>query len=177
MSRIVSRRHGLSLALLLAALPACDPVVDDARAALGPETPGVRQGPLHRPGQPCLLCHDGDLGDPQRFTIAGTVFQTNGARDAAQNVTVNVVDATGASVALSTNAAGNFYATPGQYDPTFPLRVSLSYGGGTVQMETLVGGNGTVEANGACASCHFDPAGPSSPGHVALRLDDGGVPP
>ena len=43
------------------------------------EAPGVRRGPLHRPGQPCLLCHDGALGDPQRFTVAGTVFQTPGA--------------------------------------------------------------------------------------------------
>ena len=165
---------GLALAVALAA---CDPVVDDAIAALGPETPGVRQGPLHRPGQPCLLCHDGALGDPQRFTVAGTVFQTTGARNAAPNVTVNIVDATGAAIALSTNAAGNFYATPGQYDPAFPLRINLTSDGLTVQMETLVEGNGTVEANGACASCHFDPAGPSSPGHVALRLDDGGVPP
>ncbi len=164
--------------LALAAVDAgCDPVVDNAVSALGPEAPGVRQGPLHRPGQPCLLCHDGALGDPQRFTVAGTVFQTTGARQAAVNVTVNIVDVNGASVALSTNAAGNFYATPGQYDPTFPLRVSLTSSGLTVQMQTLVEGNGTVEPNGACASCHFDPAGPNSPGHVALTLDDGGVPP
>jgi len=176
-SRIASRRYGLSLAPLLAVLSACDPVVDDAVAALGPETPGVRQGPLHRPGQPCLLCHDGALGDPQRFTVAGTVFQTTGARNAAPNVTVNIVDATGATIGLSSNAAGNFYATPGQYDPTFPLRISLTSDGLTVQMETLVEGNGTTLPNGACASCHFDPAGPTSPGHVALRLDDGGVPP
>jgi hypothetical protein len=164
--------------LALAAVGAgCDPVVDNAISALGPEAPGVRRGPLHRPGQPCLLCHDGALGDPQRFSVAGTVFQTTGARQAAANVTVNIVDVNGASAALSTNAAGNFYATPSQYDPTFPLRVSLASNGLTVQMETLVEGNGTVEPNGACASCHFDPAGPNSPGHVALTLDDGGLPP
>jgi hypothetical protein len=165
------------VATLLGAVVACDPVVDDAVAALGPEAPGVRRGPLHRPGQPCLLCHDGSLGNPQRFTVAGTVFQTTGALQAAPNVSVNVVDATGAAVSLSTNAAGNFYATPGQYDPTFPLQISLTTNGLTVPMQTLVEGNGTVEPNGACASCHFDPAGPNSPGHVAVRLDDGGVPP
>jgi hypothetical protein len=179
-SRAARRGSGLALAALLALIavaPACDPVVDDAIAALGPETPGIPRGPLHRPGQPCLLCHDGALGDPQRFTVAGTVFQTTSARTAAPSVSVNLIDATGASAVLSTNAAGNFYATPGQYDPTFPLRVCLTSDGLTVQMETLVEGNGTVEPNGACASCHFDPAGPSSPGHVALRLDEGGVPP
>ncbi len=159
------------------AVASCDPVIDDEIAALGPEAPGVPRGPLHRPGQPCLLCHDGALGDPQRFTIAGTVFQTTGSRDAAVGVTVNVVDANGASYALSTNAAGNFYVTPDQYDPTFPLAFDLTFDGLRVQMQTLVGGNGTVEANGACASCHYDPAGPSSPGHVALETGDGGVPP
>jgi len=35
----------------------------------------------------------------------------------------------------------------------------------------------TVEANGACASCHFDPPGQNSPGHVCMALDDGGTPP
>ncbi len=177
MSRAALHACGFVLVAQLGWLAACDPVVDDAVAALGPEAPGVRQGPLHRPGQPCLLCHDGALFDPPRFTVAGTIFQTTGARVAAPGVTVDIVDATGASIALSTNAAGNFYVTPDQYDPTFPLRVSLLSGGLTVQMMTLVEGNGTVEANGACASCHFDPAGPSSPGHVALSLDDGGVPP
>ena len=153
----------------IAVIVACDPVVDDARSALGPDV-------IH-PGQPCLLCHDGDFGDPPRFTIAGTVFQTTGSLVAATNATVNVVDATGASIALSTNAAGNFYATPGQFAPTYPFHVSVTSGGRTVLMETVVGGNGTIEENGACASCHFDPAGPDSPGHVALTLDDGGVPP
>jgi hypothetical protein len=167
----------LVVAALLGVLAACDPVVGDAVAALGPEAAGVRRGPLHRPGQPCLLCHDGSLGDPQRFTVAGTVFRTTGTLEGAPNVSVNIVDATGAGVSLSTNAAGNFYATPGTYDPTFPLRINLTANGLTVPMQTLVEGNGTVEPNGACASCHFDPAGPSSPGHVALTLDDGGVPP
>ncbi len=165
---------------LLTTLPAaaCDPVHDDAVAALGSEAPGVRRGPLHRPGQPCLLCHDGALGDPQRFTVAGTVFEKSGSTSAAEGASVYVLDADGSSAQLTTNAAGNFYATPGQYDPTFPLRVTVVSPGGTaVKMQTLVGGNATIEPNGACASCHFDPSGPSSPGHVCLELEDGGTPP
>src|SRR5580692_11473804 len=122
------------MVLLAACVP--DPTVSNAIDALGPEASGVRRGPLHRPGQPCLLCHDGALGDPPRFTVAGTVFQTTGARQAAASVTVNLVDVNGASVALSTNAAGNFYATPSQYAPTFPMRVSVASNGLTVQMET-----------------------------------------
>ena len=170
----------VSFAALAATLPAaaCDPVHDDAVAALGPEAPGVRRGPLHRPGQPCLLCHDGSLGDPQRFTVAGTVFERSGTTVGAQDVTVALLDANGSSAQLTTNAAGNFYTTPGQYDPTFPLRVTVTAAGGNaVKMQTLIEGNGTTEPNGSCASCHFEPPGPSSPGHVCLELDDGGTPP
>jgi hypothetical protein len=168
----------LALVVLAAMTGGCDPVHDDAVAALGPEAPGVRRGPLHRPGQPCLLCHDGALGDPQRFTVAGTVFQTSGALVGTNGASVIIVDANGSRAELGTNAAGNFYATPGQYDPTFPLQVSVrAPDGEIVKMQTLVGGNGTVEPNGSCASCHFDPAGPSSPGHVCITLDDGGTPP
>jgi hypothetical protein len=168
----------LSAALVVILGDACDPVHDDAKAALGPETPGVNKGPMHRPGQPCLVCHDGAMGDPPRFTIAGTVFETQGERVAADGAIVSLVDAKGSGTQLTTNAAGNFYATPSQYDPAFPLQVTVQGPGGpTAHMETLIEGNGTVEPNGGCASCHFDPVGPNSPGHVCITLDDGGTPP
>ena len=169
----------LSLAVALASGAAadCDPVVDDAVAKLGGEAAGVPRGPLHRPGQPCLLCHQDGIGNPQRFTVAGTIFQTTGALVAASGVQVDLIDASGASIGIVTNAAGNFYLTPSQYDPTFPVQVSLNAAGSRVQMQTLIEGNGTVEPNGGCASCHFDPVGPSTPGHVAVALDDGGAPP
>ena len=173
-------RRATAIGLLgaLLAAGACDPAHDDAIAALGPEAPGVRRGPLHRPGQPCLLCHDGAIGDPQRFTVAGTVYETLGGNLPAVGASVVLVDARGSSTALPTNAAGNFYATPSKYDPTYPVQVTVEGPSGeTVRMQTLIEGNGTVEPNGACASCHFDPPGPSSPGHVSLALDDGGIPP
>lgn len=164
--------------LALVAWAACDPVHDDAIAALGPETPGVRRGPLHRPGQPCLLCHDGAIGDPQRFTVAGTVYETQGSLVASVGASVLLVDVDGRSTTLTSNAAGNFYATPGQYDPTFPIQVTVQASGGPmVHMQTLVEGNGTIEPSGSCATCHFDPQGPTTPGHVSIMLDDGGTPP
>lgn len=163
----------------LALSAGCDPVHDDAIAALGPEAPGVRQGPLHRPGQPCLLCHDGAIGDPQRFTVAGTVFERCGSGAPSAGAVVVIVDANGDTKQLPpTNAAGNFYVTPGQFDPTFPLQITVTAADGTiVRMQTLVGGNGTVEPNGACASCHVDPPGPRSPGRVCITLAGGGTPP
>ena len=162
------------------ALAACDPVHDDAIAALGPEKAGVRQGPLHRPGQPCLQCHDGELGDPQRFTVAGTVFDRPSSLAPAAGIDVVVTDVRGQRCSFTTNAAGNFFATPTQCDPTFPLQVELRVQPNlppVAVMQTLIQGNGTVtHVNGACASCHFDPAGANSPGHVYLATDDGGPP-
>jgi hypothetical protein len=168
----------IALPTVLTALGSCDPVHDDAIAALGPEAPGVRRGPLHRPGQPCLLCHDGALRDPQRFTVAGTVYETSSGQVVSVGASVILTDANALRTQLPTNAAGNFYATPREYDPTFPIQVTVTGPSGqTVYMRTLVEGNGTVEPNGGCASCHFNPQGPNSPGHVSITLDDGGTPP
>ena len=149
----------VALALLFA-VTACDPVHADAIAALGGEAAGVRTGPLHRAGQPCLLCHDGSLGDPNPFSVAGTVFKFPFDLQALAGATVTLEDATGATRALTTNAAGNFYVTPSQYTPTFPLKISVSYKGKVTPMKTHAG------RAGACATCHFDPAGQESPGHV-----------
>jgi hypothetical protein len=35
---------------------------------------------------------------------------------------------------------------------------------------------GEVGRSSACATCHFDPAGPTSPGHITVQTDDGGTP-
>jgi hypothetical protein len=151
----------------------CNPVLDDEIAALGPETPGVRPGPLHRPGQPCLLCHDGEIGDPVAFSVAGTVFQAPGplpSREPAVGANVYLTDATGSHQDPATNAAGNFYIQASDWSPVFPLQVVVKPATGPdVFMLSLVEG-------GSCASCHVDPAGKDSPGRVSLTLDDGGVP-
>jgi hypothetical protein len=174
----VTHATAIVFLVVLIALDGCDPVADGAITALGPEADGVRPGPLHRPGQPCPLCHDGAFGDPQRFTIAGTVYETPSERVASVGTSVVLVDANSSSIELRTNEAGNFYATSAEFDPTFPVQVTVQEPGGEmVRMQTLVEGNGTIEANGGCASCHFDPQGRNSPGHVYVRLDDGGTPP
>lgn len=168
---MTTRRPALAaaLALSLGAL-ACDPVQDDAIAALGPEAPGVPRGPLHRPGQPCVVCH-AEGATAVRFTIAGTVYETSSGQVASVGTTVNLTDANDASASLTTNAAGNFYATPSQYSPTFPIQTNvIAANGKGATMATLIEGNGTAEPQGGgCASCHFDPAGADSPGHVYLQ--------
>jgi hypothetical protein len=158
----------LTIALVFVA---CDPVLDDAVDSLGGEVGNVHPGPLHRPGQPCLLCHDGELGDPPEFSIAGTVFEKPTGTKPVNRATVELHGADGSTFKLTTNSAGNFYASPNEYKPVFPLEVQVNYSGEVTTMHTQVG------RDGACAGCHSDPPGPDSPGHVYVRLDDGGVPP
>jgi hypothetical protein len=155
---------------LLLALAACDPVHDDAVAALGGEQ-GGHPGPTHRPGQPCLLCHDGALGDPQEFSVAGTVFLHLESETPAQGATVELHDANDKTFDLVTNRGGNFYISPDQYRPAYPVDVKVRFQGETVTMHSLIG------RDGSCAGCHVDPPGPDSPGRVYVQLEDGGVPP
>lgn len=157
-------------AIALAA--ACDPVQSNAIDALGGEAPGVPHGPTHRPGQPCLLCHEGGLGHPPAFSVAGTVFDHPSDPRGVNGATVSLTDANGAGFNAITNTVGNFYITPAQWTPAFPLTVIVTGAGGQkVTMHTDIG------RDGACGACHVDPPGPSSPGRVYLALDDGGAPP
>jgi hypothetical protein len=158
--------------LVLLVLAACDPVHDDAVAALGDEAPGVRKGPTHRPGQPCTLCHDGALGDPPAFSIAGTVFVAPSILRGANGATVTMTDAAGNSFQTTTNEAGNFYVTPSQWNPHFPIpKTVVTYGQRTLTMYSQ------ISWSSSCAECHTMTAGPSSPGPIVVQLDDGGTPP
>jgi hypothetical protein len=162
-------RHLLCAALC--GLAACDPVVGNAIDDLGGEANGVHPGPQHRPGQPCLLCHDGDIGDPPEFSVAGTVFLHATGSAAANGARVELQNADGSKYEAVANSSGNFYLSPGEFTPRFPLQVKVSYRGQSVTMHSTIG------RDGACASCHIDPAGPDSPGQVYIELEDGGVPP
>jgi hypothetical protein len=165
----------LSCAVFLG-IAACNPVLDDEISALGSDAPGVRNGPLHRPGQPCMLCHDGAFGDPQAFSIAGTVFQVPSSLEPSVGADVAITDSTPTTRVVMTNAAGNFYIQANDWTPVFPLQVVVRPSGGTpVYMLSQIEGSADV-LGGACATCHKDPAGPDSPGHISVKLDDGGVP-
>jgi hypothetical protein len=160
-------RSSTAIALVaLAAAASCDPVHDRSVDVLGGEAPGVEPGPLHRPGQPCLTCHDGALGDPTEFTIAGTIYVSAEDLAPAVGATVTVTGAGGSAPhAMVTNEAGNFYAEPREFTPVFPLTVAVTYRGVTAEMGTLVG------RDGSCADCHSDPPGPASAGHVFIPPD------
>jgi len=154
-----------ALALAMMNLGCSDPVREANIAALGPEEPAVRAGPLHRPGQPCVVCHSKETLGESVFSIAGTVYRTKGAPDPMNMVNVTVVDAAGRSHKARTNCAGNFWIRSEEFVPQTPYWVTLQLGEHSIDMET------PVFREGSCAVCHLEPAGPSSAGAVYLTDD------
>jgi hypothetical protein len=155
----------LAMALAVGFASACrDPMVEQAIAALGPEDPGVATGPLHRPNQPCVLCHS-EKGGSSVMSFGGTINRDDLQREAVANATVIIVDATGSEQRGVTNCAGNFFLRPNGTWPQFPVWTSVQVGDYKVDMES------PIYRERSCAGCHFDPAGPRSAGHVFLSDD------
>src|SRR5689334_21113906 len=125
----MNRALALALLVALAAPVACmDPVHDDAVKALGPEAPGVRPGPLHRPGQPCLTCHGGEGPADSEFSLAGTVYLLQYEEVPAPNATVVIEDINGVAGTVTTNEVGSFWVNADKWRPTYPLELSVKYG-------------------------------------------------
>jgi hypothetical protein len=148
-------------ALALLVFAACDPVSASDEAALGPEAPGVEVGPDHRPGQPCLVCHDND------FIVAGTVYDSADNPTGVSDVTVHLFDYAGATHDAVTGRSGNFYVPRQRWTPVWPLKVKV----GDTRMNTQIGGQGS------CGACHREQKSASSPGLVYLNVPDAGVAP
>jgi hypothetical protein len=151
-----------------------DPVQSEAIADLGGEAPGVPPGPMHRPGQPCLVCHDGSTAQPA-MSVGGTVYAVLGSAAPLSGVSVKLTAEDGSTFAATTNLVGNFYVDQSDWQPIYPLRVAVVFGGLTSTMSTIIG------RDGSCASCHADPPSRISAGRVYLApsgalLPDGGAP-
>ncbi len=94
------------------------------------------------PGKACVSCHDG--GRAPAFAVAGTVYATVGAFGSGlEGAAIEVVDATGTSVSLRSNAVGNFYTRAALVPP---LQISISSGAASASMPDAPSGN--------CNSCH-----------------------
>jgi len=152
------------LLIVAAAAVSCamDPVHNAAVNALGGEIAGVPQGEYHRAGQPCTTCHS-SLGPAKTtFTVAGTIFYGPTKSIGVDNAQVILVDSLNSSYIAYTNCVGNFFVTPEQYNPAFPIRVQVSQGGVTVGMQSHIG------REPSCANCHKDPPYYDSQGHIHL---------
>ncbi len=154
----------LTASIALAA-PACaDPVIDDAIEKLGGETAGVKPGPLHRPGQPCALCHSARGGESE-FSLAGTVYVDALSLTPIEDVNVRIIDSQSRQFVARTNCAGNFFIKPEEFTPDFPIWLGLERGGIFRYMDT------PVYREASCAGCHGDPKSLSTAGHVFLIED------
>lgn len=140
----------LALALAGTAVSCTDPVRDQQIAALGDEDPAIPQGPEHRAGQPCVLCHSAGGPAKRAFAIAGTVYETPKSETGLEGVAVSFVDSVGGRRIADTNAAGNFYIPESDWrDLAFPFRVAVQKGKDTPQIM-----NTTVNREGSCSFCH-----------------------
>jgi hypothetical protein len=142
----------LTLTLCSAGVACGDPVRERRVEALGTERVGVAVGPLHRPGQPCLACHDGEDSVIPRFSVAGTVFLEKQRTAAAAHVTVELIDARDRKHEAETNCAGNFYVDARAFEPQYPLWTSLRAADYRIDMHSPIG------RDGSCASCHTEDA-------------------
>jgi hypothetical protein len=147
--------------------PACgNPVTDSQIDALGGETPGVEEGPFHRPGQPCLLCHNDYFGAEPSFIVGGTVFADLQSFKPVENVEVVLTDSIGETRTAVTNCIGNFYITKESWNAQFPLAVEIRYpagynADGTPQTDAdknvvrkVKAMGSVISRDGSCATCH-----------------------
>jgi hypothetical protein len=157
--RSARSRAPLLGALLATALLGCeDPTRALAVTGLGPELEGVPIGPLHRPGQPCLTCHDGATA--RAFSVAGTVYHALDSESPSPGALVRLADDAGGRSVAAANCAGNFFLSPEDFTPIYPLWVSLTLGTHDIAMDSPINGDGS------CAGCHATTPSPRSPGRV-----------
>jgi len=153
-----------------------DPVKEREIAALGGETPGVPHGPLHRPGQPCGLCHGADGPDNPEFSLAGTLYRSPSSRLPLAYATIHFIDSTGEQHTVESNCAGNFYVLRSEWSPSWPIWSKIEYGDGVANPTTVVEMTSAVFRETSCSTCHTDPASPSTVGHLYLAEDESTLP-
>ncbi len=85
----------------------------------------------------------------------------------AADVLLELVDSKNRVHKVATNCAGNFYVQEQDFQPVWPMKVTLAYGNlHSYTHQTW------IYREGSCAGCHTDPATATSPGHVYVTNDD-----
>jgi hypothetical protein len=177
-------QHNLPLSMLgcmilgLAASSACseDPVHDAAVAALGPEAANIPQGQYHRAGQPCVVCHGPEGPANTQFSIAGTVFYgpaNTSPPMGVGNVTVHFEDDSQSQFQVTSNCVGNFWVSPNDWVPNFPVLVSIA---GQPQGQPLTNAmQSHIGRDPSCGDCHEYPTNLNyymTPGLIHLAAAD-----
>lgn len=146
---------------LAAALALCAVACGDPTGTLPEGQPfdaiaGFSGTPVMNPGSDCLVCHSQSGNASYRpWTVAGTVYAAALAPPDAglAGATVLLTDVNGKQLALTTNAAGNFYTAESLGD----LKdIELQAGEHRMVMQTSVVGGGSLATLGSCNRCHQD---------------------
>ncbi len=122
------------------------------------ETSNADEGERMAPGGDCNGCH-GREGEGPIYTIAGTVM---GALDDAERcagpagVTVEITDANGQVIELTTNSVGNF---------TYRGELATPYTA-RVLRDGVINAMATPQIEGSCGSCHTETGASSAPGRI-----------
>lgn len=139
-----------AIALVASLVFSCgDHLLENEVADQGNETAGVPVGQFHRPGQRCTACHqDGSTASDDPFTLAGTVFASQERWVGVDQVQVLLTDSGGTKYTATTNCVGNFFVKPSDWQPQYPIIVTLQKGTTTREMSTVIG------RESDCAGCH-----------------------
>lgn len=142
----------LLLPLALVVVESCDdadPTHERAVEELGPEDPSVKPSELHRPGQPCSVCHGGIGPAKSTFLLAGTIYATPDGGQALPGANVRFIDWVGAQGSSTTNCAGNFFVRADQADKfKWPMWMRVEQNGTVADMRSA------VFREGSCNTCH-----------------------
>ena len=123
-------------------------------------TDGDEGSPDMHPGRSCIDCHA--LGEGPRFIIAGTVFrQLNEPNDTygVKGVVVQLTDAKGKVIRLTTNTSGNFMLRARGNPIAFPFTAKVLFQGREAEMAT-------PQSTGNCAACHTAKGEHGAPGRI-----------
>lgn len=112
------------------------------------------------PGQDCLACHRMGGVAKKPYTVAGTVFPAPDASVMAgvAGAQVVIADASGNTLTLVSNEAGNFFTGDAV---AFPASVEVRFAG-------RVAAKASPLTSGACNSCHTLPPAYGAAGRIAV---------
>jgi mono/diheme cytochrome c family protein len=132
--------------------------VDPSVCASGKQWTGGTEGsPSMLPGTDCIGCHAS--GEGPSFTLAGTVYSDPHAKDSCGGVAaaeVEITDANGQVLTLSTNPAGSFYT---HQSVTMPIHARVLRAGKVRAMTQAVD-------VGSCNTCHTTNGASDAPGRI-----------
>jgi len=125
-------------------------------------TEGNAGSPLMHPGGNCIACHQ--AGEGPAFLSSGTVYQQLKESDdcyGVEGATVQLTDAKGQVIKLTTNKAGNFSLRARGATLAMPFKAKVILKGKERAMMT-------GQSAGNCASCHTAKGANGAPGRIII---------